>query len=118
MNKELRFDKRFANNIRDGKKLQTIRREFDPKYTTISCMVDGFAIIENVPVRKVEKITIGEDCFYKKSFSNNVFSGIIDPSINYNFAVKEGFDNWGHLIEYIGAVYELPFTGVLIEWRM
>jgi hypothetical protein len=120
MNKELRVDSRFTDGIRDGKQCQVIKRDFDEKYTTVSLMNSGFAIRDEVPVVSLCKITISDSAMT----TTNRRDGEIWLSGDYGdgydldkFAVKTGFKDWNHLLEYICAVYELPFTGVLVEWE-
>ena len=118
MNKQLRFNKRFSNAIREGRKLQTIRRKFEDEFDTVTLMYDGFALREKVPVVKMYPITIKKDGIiqYHKTIEKiaNIITGY---NYLYDFAKLEGFNNWDHFIGYIETIYDLPFTGILIKWE-
>ena len=34
----------------------------------------------------------------------------------HNFAIADGFDNWGELVAFFKTTHKLPFKGVLIKW--
>lgn len=113
----LNFKKCFSQDIRSGKKRQTIRshKSRDPKpgdilylYTglrTKHCKKIGSAICTSVEQIEIDHL-------------NNIFLNgrRLNLAERSYLAIADGFAHPSDIVEFIGRQYGIPFNGLLIKW--
>jgi len=113
----LNFQKQFAEKVRSGKKLQTIRafrkRPFEVGdklylYTglrTKICKKLGEALcsdVANIDIIDCETIKID--------------GSELSKSLRDEMAVNDGFKDFQQMVEWFNETHGLPFVGQLIKW--
>lgn len=130
------FKKRFAPDVRSGKKRQTIRAfRKDGKVpvpgTTVAHLFTGMRSKtekcvrlrkDPEPVVIVMTVRIVQDSYEVTSTrtdgtaSNEKRAKAIAASGVDRFAVLDGFESWADLTEWIGETHGFPFVGFLSAW--
>lgn len=113
----LNFKKRFAEAVEAGWKLQTIRaprkrpiKPGDRLYLYTGMRTKGCRKLGEGRCTATTKIGVRE---------HGITCGlqIVIARWRESFAELDGFGSWIEMREWFRKEYELPFTGVLIEWR-
>lgn len=128
----LNFKEQFADDVEDERKLRSIRAPRkdgrDPKpgdklqlYTGMrqtGCRKLRDAVCQRV--RPVEIDYTGITIAGKRLYAGDApaYQGGPDPeSYDGDFARADGFDGFQDMVEFFKETHELPFKGLLIEWR-
>ena len=116
----LNFNARFADAVKNGTKLQTVRREGKRKpivtgtniqlYTgqrTRNCVKLGDAVCTGT-----DSFSIGDDGW--------LFVGgrTLDQQETHDFAVRDGFDNTEEMLDFLVGYADWPFDGWVIKWEL
>ncbi len=118
MNHVILFQPRFAPLVRSGAKLQTIRpkrkREIKPG--------DTLSLREwaGKPYRSKQRVLAGAACISSqriiiKETGVQIEMGIADQ---FGLAKSDGFDDFGEMLNWFAETHGLPFSGILIKWRL
>ena len=107
------FDAEFAEAVKTGKKLHTVRKKLK-NIPTVGDILDartreGERLIE-APITLVSSISISEGICIGDLFCFDAHELAI-------FAQQDGFKTWDAMRAYINKRYGLPFEGVLIQWE-
>ena len=113
----INFQKQFAEDVRSGKKTQTIRspRKYPIKKGETLYLYTGLRTKNTEKLMEVECKDVKNVTIYEREFKTNRGSwyGYLDLD---NIAKKDGFDEWASMIEWFKNTHGLPFKGKLIEW--
>lgn len=115
------FQPRFADLVETGKKKQTIRAA--PKRMPIAGDHISLRTWTGKPYRSKQRIL-------RESEITQVSTVVILPegystqagtftslAFRNHFARKDGFKNWDDMTNWFQQTHNLPFTGILIQWK-
>jgi hypothetical protein len=124
------FQHRFAPKVADGIKLQTIRRERKKPI-----LIGEFLLLRKWKDKayrsKTEDLATGICISYRpiiieainliripaqSMMESDLWIG--SDTARNDFAKADGFDDWADMRTWFEAEHSLPFTGVLIKWRI
>jgi hypothetical protein len=116
------FQERFAGKVRDGDKLQTIRKtaRCKPGDTLSLRRWTGKPyrskqeVLREASCRAVTPVRIGLEVIRVGGDDRSV--KYLPPSEAHAFAIRDGFRNWAEMRDWFDSVHGLPFVGWLIEW--
>ena len=116
------FKDQFAELVRTGKKLQTIR----PVPKRIIKVGDKLSLRRwtGLPYRSKQEVladAVNTDVLKcEVGISKLMIDGTIlrAPGLLNKFAALDGFPNWQELEFWFARTHGLPFNGVLIRWRL
>ena len=123
------FQSRFADLVRDGIKLSTIRLKRDKKNTPQVGELMSLRSWTGKPYRsKQEKLaTVIIEGVYEITIADTECHPIrvMHPQLGEcgasdldGFARADGFDDWTDMRDWFRIYYGLPFNGILICWKM
>ena len=115
----LNFKKEFAEQVKSGKKRQTIRalkkdgrnpRKGQTLYLYVGMRTKGCKKLGEAICKSVEQITIEEN--------EDVIVGVthLTKVKRYRLAINDGFSGPYEFYEFFKKTHELPFYGLLIKW--
>ncbi|MGA2160078.1 MAG: ASCH domain-containing protein [Dehalococcoidia bacterium] len=112
------FQKRFVSLIENGEKHQTIRkirRSGNPKTGSDLFLYQGLRTKQCRLIRAVSCTSVSQIIFTEN------MGIMIDDKWLYSedrekLAVADGFTGFEDFRKFFSSKYELPFTGLLIEW--
>ena len=116
----INFQKQFADDVRSGKKTQTIRA---PRKYPIE-VGDTLYLYTGLRTKSTEKL--GEKvCTRVQSFDieKNGLQCRLGPYVlhylyNLNkLAIADGFKDWKGMVQWFAVNHGLPFKGTLITWK-
>lgn len=114
----LNFKAKFEKPIADGKKRQTIRKQWtrpikagDTLYLYTGLRTKKTKLIKEVKCEKVVPIVIEKNQYTLEG--DTVFQ---DAQRLKTFAKRDGFATWNEFVSFFEENYGLPFKGVVIVW--
>jgi uncharacterized protein YqfB (UPF0267 family) len=129
----LNFQKQFAELVKSGKKTITIRKvrksrpiaEYDALYLYTGMRTNNCTKLAEAVALFVVPITITEqpDDFRLEQLAekkiNFLFHGHrIGETVPEFIARRDGFESYHDMVNYFKSTYGVPFTGVLIGWKL
>lgn len=112
----INFSRRFAKDVRLGKKRRTIRRT---KKGTIGGRLQLYTGMRTKSCRKLGDAVL-TDVMHIKIHENFLILGkkkMSGRAALDRFAQKDGHPDWKSLVAWFSRRYDLPFSGFLHEWK-
>jgi hypothetical protein len=126
----LMFDKRFAEQIRDGSKRSTIRpkqKSVDKngrkrKVITVGDEVDAMqwsGAAYRTPMDHIRRLKITEviELSINEDLQIRMGTTLLELDERWQLSTQEGFASPAEMLSYIKQTYGVPFEGVLLEWK-
>lgn len=118
----INFQKQFADDVRSGKKRQTIRapRKYPIKAGETLYLYTGLRTKNTEKLVEVECKSVDEIYISRAGLATIKNDGEVVslPYVEFqeDFAKADGFDSWKDMRKWFSDTHGLPFTGILIKW--
>ena len=115
----LTFKKQFAEAVKSGKKTMTIRRSIKKGCPFVH-------LFTGLKTEQCEKLGVGIITGIKEIIIHDEYSDFaieingmdLSEKFKEGLAINDGFKSSDEFIDFFKKQYGLPFSGVLIEWRL